>query len=77
MHIVVNLADGTHFRYHSGDRAGLRVSFDQTDMEQVWGVFPHPPQSYDGSDAQWIAEFSASKTHPCVEIVRSDIAGEG
>jgi hypothetical protein len=60
MYTIVNLADGTHFRFHSRDTSGLRVSFDQTDAEQVWGVIPHPPHGYEHGSARWIAEYSAS-----------------
>lgn len=61
------LADGTHFRFHDRDSAGLRVSFDQSDREQVWGVLPRPPKGYAGSAAQWIANYSASGG-ACTEV---------
>ena len=60
MYTTALLADGTHFRFHGRDGAGLRVSFDQTDREQVWGVMPRPPAGYTGTTAQWIADYSAS-----------------
>lgn len=58
MYQTVTLTDGTHFRFHCNDRAGLRVSFDQTNRETGWGLIPYPPTGYAGSQAQWIADYS-------------------
>lgn len=58
----VTLADGSHFRFHTLDRSGLRVSFDQADREQVWGLIPRPPADYTGTLAQWIADYSSDGT---------------
>lgn len=65
---TVRLTDGTHFRFHGRDRSGLRVSFDQSDQEQVWGLIPRPPAGYAHGDAQWIADYSSGPTSPCATI---------
>lgn len=65
---LVNLADGTHFRYHARNPDHYRVSFDQTDREAVWGVI-RKPADRQATDAQYIADFSAGPGSPCREIV--------
>lgn len=73
MYQIVTLKDDSHFRYHERDGAGLRVSFDQTDREQVWAVLPRPPAGDSRSVAQWIADYSAT-LGACVEIASTRAA---
>lgn len=73
MYTIVTLTDGTHFRFHARSNSGLRVSFDQTDQEQVWGVIPYPPTDYRGDHAQWIADYSGNAS-ACKEIASQSVA---
>ena len=68
MYTTATLADGTHFRYTDRFGGELRVSFDQTNREAVWGVLPRPPTTWSGSIASWIADYSASGS-ACREVV--------
>lgn len=42
MYCYVTLTDGTHFRFRHDDGTACRVSHDQTDREQVWGLVSLP-----------------------------------
>lgn len=53
------LADGTHFRFTASHPH--RVSFDQTDRERVWGIYPAPSGLGTGRD---VAEYLARDTAP-------------
>lgn len=54
-----SLADGTHFRFTASHPH--RVSWDQTDKETVWGIYPAPPGLGGGRD---VAEYLALDTAP-------------
>lgn len=69
MYYRVNLGNGRHFRMSVGSRT--RVSFDQSDKGNIWGVMPIP-EDFDGTDydrAQWIAEFTTDGSPGCAQII--------
>jgi hypothetical protein len=54
----------------SGVRIIVQNSNKWTKPEQVWGVIPRPPASYEGSTAQWIADYSSGAGDgACAKVV--------